>query len=337
MEKLEALASITRLSDRVVRVLGQNPGKFTLQGTNTYIIGQRNPYTLLDTGEGKDEYIPHLEAALRDTTKSSNPDEPDVSDIIISHWHGDHVGGLPSVLTLLRRLWDERNVPAPFKPPRIHKFPLPGLSDDSALVSLPNTLPRDSYTAAPNNSVFHDFSDLQLFPVTGCNSPLQVLHTPGHTKDSICLHFPEEGALFTADTILGQGTAVFEDLATYIASLRKILELRSSNGQRTEYTTLYPGHGPVVTDGPKLISTYIEHRTERENQIIGVMKQPSLERQPWSTWGIVSTIYAAYPQNLWLPAANSVNQHLKKLQSEGKVRSLGGEGKDMQWELLAKL
>ncbi|KAH7928182.1 Metallo-hydrolase/oxidoreductase [Leucogyrophana mollusca] len=333
MEKLEALASVTRLSDRVVRVLGQNPGKFTLQGTNTYIIGQRNPYTLVDTGEGKEEYIPHLESALRE---ASNPEEPHVSDIIISHWHGDHVNGLPSVLSLLRRLWDERNVPAPFKPPRIHKFPLAHTAD-GGLEVLRSKLSQDSYTAAPNGTLFHDLSDLQSFFVTGCTAPLKVLHTPGHTKDSICLYLPEDRALYTADTILGQGTAVFEDLASYISSLRKMLDFRSSDGHNTEYAALYPGHGPVVTEGPKLISTYIEHRTERENQIVHVMKQPPPEGQPWSTWGIVSTIYAAYPQNLWLPAANSVDQHLKKLQAEGKVRHLGGEGKDVKWELLAKL
>jgi hypothetical protein len=51
----------------------------------------------------------------------------------------------------------------------------------------------------------------------------------------------------------------------------------------------------------------------------------------------VSTIYAAYPQNLWEPAARSVDQHLGKLQAEGKVKRLGGEGKDIKWELLAKL
>jgi ribonuclease/clavin/mitogillin len=94
-------------------------------GTNTYVIGERNPYTLIDTGEGKNEYIPILESALRDTCKLTNQDESHISDIIISHWHHDHTGGLYSVFSLLRRMWDEQNTPAPLKPPRIHKFPVP--------------------------------------------------------------------------------------------------------------------------------------------------------------------------------------------------------------------
>ncbi|KAF5386851.1 hypothetical protein D9615_001987 [Tricholomella constricta] len=339
MDQLEVLPSVSRLSDHVVRVLGQNPGKFTLQGTNTYLIGKQNPYILIDTAEGRDEYISVLDSALRETAKPSNPNEPDVSDIIISHWHPDHVGGLPSVLSLLRRLWDERNPSLPFKPPRLHK--LPQNSDEpviafgatNTLPSIISSLPANAFTPSPSGNPLHDLHDFQTFAASG----LRVLHTPGHTSDSICLHVPQDRALYTADTVLGQGTAVFEDLSAYLKSLNRMLNFSEGEG----YTSLYPGHGPVIPKGKEMISGYIQHRLEREAQILKVLNSPpprngdSDDAPPrWTTWTIVTTMYAAYPESLWLPAAHSVDLHLKKLQEDKVVRRVSGELQHTSWEVI---
>ncbi|KAF8910347.1 lactamase [Mucidula mucida] len=337
MDKLEALASITRLSDNVVRVLGQNPGKFTLQGTNTYIVGSKNPYTLIDTGEGRDDYIPVLESALRETASLSDPQQQHISDIVISHWHHDHVGGIPAVLSLLRRLWDETKPGIPFKPPRMHKFPIPEgkqLQSHSSvtLPSILESLPPNSFFPSLEGNPFHDLIEGQSL------NNLQILHTPGHTVDSVCLYLPFDRALYTADTVLGQGTAVFEDLSTYISSLRKMLDFGAGNGM--SYDVLYPGHGPVVQSGKDTISTYIQHRLERETQILEVLRSSPSEMESsasdsnWTTWTLVARIYAAYPENLWLPAAHGVNLHLRKLEQDGVVTKLGGDGVHTSWAFI---
>ncbi|PPQ82351.1 hypothetical protein CVT25_008312 [Psilocybe cyanescens] len=349
---MEDLGNITRLSDHVVRVLGQNPGKFTLQGTNTYIVGSQNPYFLIDTAEGLESYIPILSDAL--TEGRVNTDQPDVSDIIISHWHHDHIGGIPSVLVLLQKLWDERSSGKPYTPPRLHKYPaadgIPGrhTTDHNRLPKLLSELPAHLYTPSPTGGVFHDLSDSQTLTNTDGSTILRVLHTPGHTVDSICLHIPQDRALYTADTVLGHGTAVFEDLATYLSSLNRMLHFGSPASTPEEvdleYVTLYPAHGATVANGRETIATYIKHRLEREAQVLAVLRSPIpvelydetiIETKTiWTTWNLVRVIYKAYPENLWLPAAHGIDLHLRKLEGDGVVRRVGGDGQHALWKLL---
>ncbi|KAF8638788.1 hypothetical protein AX17_001847 [Amanita inopinata Kibby_2008] len=356
MEQLRALSSLARLSDSVVRVLAQNPGRFTLQGTNTYIVGKENPYILIDTGEGRDDYLPLLESALRELAQPTNPTQPDISDIIISHWHHDHVGGLPTVLSLLRKRWEARKTGFPYQPPRLHKLPLPTEAAPAAhssfhtLPSVVKSLSRDLFTPAPDGNAFHALYDGQLLPASTA-SPLCVLHTPGHTADSICIYMPSDRALYTADTVLGQGTAVFEDLSAYLSSLNKMLGYIRAQEQNTFNlpVSLYPGHGPVLSDGARVIDMYIKHRLEREAQIIHVlqnsppsdtdagslMKRCSDERARthWTTWSIVGKMYATYPEPLWVPAARGIDLHLQKLEADGVVERLGGDGTGTRWAL----
>ncbi|KAF8590509.1 Metallo-hydrolase/oxidoreductase [Ramaria rubella] len=330
MEKLEALPPITRLSERVVRILGQNPGKFTLQGTNTYLIGRKNPYILVDTGEGKESYIPHLENALKQTADTSRQL---VSDIVLTHRHHDHTRGLPSVLALLHRLW--LGAKTDYRPPRIHKYPLPAHSPDVGLQSMLNELPSESFLPSSTiveGGIIHQLQMSQT--LHGTDSSFRILHTPGHTPDSICLYFPEEMALFTADTVLGQGTTVFEDLATYMHSLRSLLEFKDQPEQK--FITIYPGHGPVVDNGPELIEQYIKHRMEREMQIVTVLSSTAPSGKHWTLEELVENIYAQYPRSLWPSAAHGVHLHLMKLKAENRVKQLGEE-RDARWVLASRL
>ncbi|KAG8788354.1 hypothetical protein FRC12_014672 [Ceratobasidium sp. 428] len=346
------LPNVQRLSPLVTRILGQNPGKFTLQGTNTYLIGRSPPYILIDTGEGdKPEYINYLKSHL-DQSSSSQPETCPISDIILTHKHFDHHGGLPDVLNHLL----SRQMASVWSPPRVHIHPLPYGTADPSLTRTIFQLQEESYTPH-TGSPFVPLADGTKLRTKDESAELEVLHTPGHTADSICLVLrsvsppstPVSEGLFTADTVLGVGTGVFEDLTTYIPSLHRLVDLPD-----IWPVPIYPGHGPIVPpeSAKSYIETYITHREAREKQILDVLQK---EGGRLSVRGIVRPLYAEYPESLWAAAAHGVGLHLKKLEAEGRARRVdageggaegssvegerlevvGAAGMDIEWELVS--
>lgn len=87
-----AMPDHARWSDRVVVVLGQNPGPFTGPGTNTYIVGTGRRRLLLDTGQGIDSYDDLLAAALAEHGEGA-----ELERIVLTHAHPDHIGGVENV------------------------------------------------------------------------------------------------------------------------------------------------------------------------------------------------------------------------------------------------
>ena len=75
--------------------------------------------------------------------------------------------------------------------------------------------------------------------------PFTVLHTPGHTKGSICLYSKEDKVLFSGDTLFRHSygrTDLGGSEAQIMKSLRRLLQLDKD-------PTVYPGH-----DEPTVIS-----------------------------------------------------------------------------------
>ncbi|ETN83457.1 metallo-beta-lactamase domain protein [Necator americanus] len=185
-ENLTPLDDVVYISPNIVRVLGQNPGTFTLQGTNTYLVGSEKKKLLIDAGEANNmRYIGKLKESLGDAT---------IEGIICTHWHHDHTGGCPSVRDHFRTSRGE-------KPP----------------------VYRRKYKTNKNLSECTYVEEGYVFKQDGIT--LRVIDTRGHTSDHISLFYEEEGVLFSGDCILGQGTSIFEDLSDYMRSLKKLLEL----------------------------------------------------------------------------------------------------------------
>ena len=162
-------------------------------------------------------------------------------------------------------------------------------------------------------------NDGQIFKTEG--ALLRAFHCPGHTTDHMALVLEEENAMFTGDNVLGHGTAVFEDLATYLDSLA---QMRKQFGGRA-----YPGHGEVIEDGRGRITEYISHRKQREDELLQALRKIDGEATPLE---LVKVVYEDVPENLHEAAANGALQVLQKLEGEGKVIS-NGNGK---WQISGK-
>lgn len=288
---LSQLKNIEQLSERVIRVLGCNPSPMTLQGTNTYLVGTGKSRLLIDTGNpDMPEYTKNLNECLKSFKCS-------IDAIILTHWHIDHVGGINDVLRDSTN--DSKSVP-------LLKLPLNESDKPPGNFNL-------SYTP---------LKDGELVSTEGAT--LRVIHTPGHTQDHVSLELLEEKAIFSADCVLGEGTAVFEDLYDYMRSLQVLLNAKPK--------VMYPGHGKVIDDPVAHITHYIQHRNARERQIIECLKQKS--DQHLTSMDIVRTIYTEIPDYLHPAADKNVNNHLQKLLKEDQIES---DESGSRWKIKPKL
>ncbi|MEQ0559060.1 MBL fold metallo-hydrolase [Amycolatopsis sp. NEAU-NG30] len=135
---------------------------------------------------------------------------------------------------------------------------------------------------------------------------IRVLHTPGHTDDSVSLVL--DGQVLTGDTILGRGTTVLHDLGDYLRSLRKLIELPPG-------TVGLPGHGPELLDLPATAREYLSHREQRLDQVRSALETLGADATPRQ---VVEVVYADVDRALWAPAELSVQAQLDYLRSEEK-------------------
>lgn len=164
----------------------------------------------------------------------------------------------------------------------------------------------------------HDFvPDRQLADgdtIAGPGWTLSALHTPGHTANHLCYCLAQEQSLFTGDHVMGWSTSVISppdgDMAQYVASLELLLPRRDR--------VYYPTHGAPIAAPQAYVEQLIEHRREREEQILaclaaGVGEIPAM----------VARLYADIDPRLHRAAARSVLAHLIKLVDEQRARCDG--------------
>jgi len=257
-------------SVRAVQIPETNP--MHPQFTTIYLVGRGQVLTI-DSGDDAERYRWMLRGYLAATEKA------EIGQSAVTHFHNDHSANL-------RWLHDEFGAEL-----QVPRATAPFLRD-----------------RLPENGVkLLDDGD-ELSPGGGVR--LRVVHTPGHSADSVCFYLEDEGVLFTGDTILGASTTMVSDLAGYIESLRRLRSLPN-------LSVIGPGHGPLITEPVAYIDDYITHREERDRQIVMAMEAAGTAL---TSWQIMERLYVGLDPRLFRMADANVRAHLVKLEKEGRLR-----------------
>ena len=150
-----------------------------------------------------------------------------VKQIVVTHAHIDHIAGAQQLkqLTGAPVLYNQRDLP------------LVAMMDVQA-TWLGMAVPK---VHAPDA----DLTGGQTVKVAGIAA--EVLHTPGHTQGSLCLHVPEHHLLLAGDTLFA-GSVGRTDLPG--GDTRMLIQsIRSQLLPLPERTVVVPGHGPETTIG----------------------------------------------------------------------------------------
>ena len=151
---------------------------------------------------------------------------------------------------------------------------------------------------------------------------IEVIHTPGHASNHICLRHVELNWVFTGDHIIDGSTVVIDppdgNMKHYLASLAKVKELRP--------VALATGHGELIHDPNRAIDWIIDHRLEREAKVVAALKDnPGL-----TSMELVPHVYKDVGKRLYGLAERSLLAHLLKLEDDLVATCIGKRWKSLQ-------
>ena len=276
------------LLKNVQRLTAPNSGVMTGPGTNSYLVGDpATGFIAIDPGPADAEHLDKLWRAAGG----------DIRMIVCTHSHPDHSPGAAP----LQALCVQAGRAAP---------PILGLP------SAPTARAASAFTpdrALQNNELLALSGQAPEGKIT---HTLQVIHTPGHAANHVCLLLQEDGLLFSGDHILNGSTTVIDppdgNMADYLDSLDRLDALCAEHS--VEF--ILPAHGHVL-GGPingarSAIAKLKAHRLAREAKVLAAMQAlPDGSMEDW-----VQHAYDDVPPRMWPVAQRSLLAHVERIRSQ---------------------
>ena len=163
--------------------------------------------------------------------------------------------------------------------------------------------------------------------VAGPDFTLRAVHTPGHASNHLCFLLEEEGILVAGDHVMGGSTVVITppdgDMGHYVASVERL------RAWKPPLAAVAPAHGHLITDPLPYLTYYVEHRADRERQVVSALAAAGPGGA--DTAALVAAIYVEVPEALHPVARFSVWAHLRKLAAEGRATAADVDDIDAVW------
>ncbi|MFT5796698.1 MAG: glyoxylase-like metal-dependent hydrolase (beta-lactamase superfamily II) [Candidatus Azotimanducaceae bacterium] len=284
------------LENGVRRIVAPNPSPMTYRGTNTYIVGTRD-LAVIDPGPKSDT---HLQAIL----DAVGADQK-ITHIIVTHTHLDHS-------PLARLLATATGAP-------IFAFGDATAGRSDAMIAL-----AASGMVGGGEGIDVDFQPDQTVEdgdfINGSDWQLEVIHTPGHIGNHICLSWND--LCFTADHVMGWASSLVSppdgDVTDFMESCAKLEDY--------DWRVFYPGHGAAINDPSERLDWLIDHRLNREAAILDL-----LEDAPATARELAKAIYTDTPPALLGAATRNVLAHLIDLVGQTEISAIGAVSEDAQF------
>ena len=258
----------------------RTPTKPPATHTNCYLIYNSQQILAIDPGSPYEEEQQALSSAIDDLVSEGRV----VREIILTHMHPDHVGGVHS---LRKHLGEHVMVAA-------HRFTAEPLAETIRV----DRLIEDE-----------DLVTLEGWP----RIALQAMHTPGHARGHLCFYEETTGTLISGDNIVGLGSVLIDppegNMRDYLESLRRMRALPN-------VSVIFGGHGPAIANPYAKLDEYILHRLEREQKILDAVRAEAK-----SPTEIVARVYTDVSPKAYTMAERAVLAHLQKLELDGHVFS----------------